>query len=126
MSATTSTPRQNLTGARQERPWGHWEILDRNDGYQVKRLTVLPRSRLSLQTHRHRSEHWLVVTGTATCLVGEMQSIARQGAHVFVPRGAVHRLGNRQDTILEVIEIQLGTYLGEDDIVRLQDDHGRA
>lgn len=126
MSAIASVPRQVVTVTGHERPWGFWEVLDRGDGYQVKRLTVLPHSRLSLQTHRHRAEHWLVVAGTATCVVGEEQRTARTGTHVFVPQGAVHRLANAQDTLLQVVEVQHGSYLGEDDIVRLQDDHGRA
>jgi mannose-6-phosphate isomerase-like protein (cupin superfamily) len=126
MSATTSMPGQDVTGTRHERPWGFWQVLDRGDGYQVKRLSVLPHSRLSLQTHRHRSEHWLVVAGTATCVIGAEQHTARTGTHVFVPQGAVHRLTNARDTLLQVVEVQHGSYLEEDDIVRLQDDHGRA
>jgi mannose-6-phosphate isomerase-like protein (cupin superfamily) len=126
MTNVLSVDARGMTGTVHERPWGSWDVLDRGECYQVKRLTVLPHSRLSLQTHRHRSEHWLVVAGTATCVVGEKQFTARSGGYVFVPRGAVHRLANAQDTPLLVIEVQQGPYLGEDDIDRLQDDHGRA
>lgn len=126
MTNVLSVDARGMTGTVHERPWGSWDVLDRGECYQVKRLTVLPHSRLSLQTHRHRSEHWLVVAGTATCVIGAEQHTARTGTHVFVPQGAVHRLTNARDTLLQVVEVQHGSYLEEDDIVRLQDDHGRA
>jgi mannose-6-phosphate isomerase len=107
------------------RPWGAWEVLDRGPGYQVKRITVRRQSRLSLQTHAHRSEHWVVVSGVATCTVGDRQLVVRPGESVRVPLGAAHRVGNHSDADLVLIEVQLGAYLGEDDIVRLEDDYGR-
>jgi mannose-6-phosphate isomerase len=108
------------------RPWGSWRVLDVGDGYQVKRITVHPHARLSLQTHAHRSEHWIVVTGVATCTVAQRDIAATEGARVDVPLGAAHRLANHEDSELIVLELQLGSYLGEDDIIRLADDYGRA
>lgn len=108
-----------------ERPWGSWHVLHEGTGYKVKRLVVLPHQRLSYQTHAHRSEHWSVVRGTATCtLDGETREVP-VGAALDVPVGAAHRIANVHDEVLEVIEVQRGDYLGEDDIVRLDDDYGR-
>jgi mannose-6-phosphate isomerase len=107
------------------RPWGSWEVLDVGDGYQVKRINVSPHSRLSLQTHAHRSEHWVVVSGVATCTVGRHTAEVGQGGRVDVPLGAAHRLANERDDELIVLELQIGSYLGEDDILRLADDYGR-
>jgi mannose-6-phosphate isomerase len=108
------------------RPWGLWEILDEGAGYKVKRITVLPHQRLSYQTHVHRSEHWVVVSGKATCLVDGRQSLAGPGDCVDVPTTAAHRIINDQDETLVLIEVQRGEYTGEDDIVRLEDDYGRC
>ena len=107
------------------RPWGSWEVLDQERGYKVKRLSVAGRSRLSLQTHAHRSEHWLVVSGVATCTVDDRRTVLQVGDSLFVPRGARHRVANEERDTLLLIEVQLGSYLGEDDIVRLEDDYGR-
>jgi mannose-6-phosphate isomerase len=135
MLATSQEDAMNLTSTPEarpapslgeQRPWGSWEVLDVGPGYKVKRLSVDPHARLSLQTHQHRSEHWLVVTGVATCTVGGRVGDVVAGGHVFVPRGAVHRIANDADDLLLIVEVQLGHYLEEDDIVRLEDDHGRA
>ena len=107
------------------RPWGSWEVLDEGQGYKVKRITVAPHSRLSLQTHVHRAEHWFVVAGVATCTLGDEEPRLGQGGHLFVPSGAVHRIANDEADALIVLEVQVGSYTGEDDIVRLQDDYGR-
>ena len=107
------------------RPWGSWEVLDQGLDYKVKRLTVRRKSRLSLQTHDHRSEYWMIVAGTATCVVGEREVMLEAGESIHVPLGAPHRIGNEQADDLILIEVQLGAYLGEDDIVRLEDDYGR-
>jgi mannose-6-phosphate isomerase len=108
-----------------ERPWGSWHVLYEGQGYKVKRIVVEPRQRLSYQTHTRRSEHWSVVRGTATCTIdGETNDVPVGGA-VDVPAGTAHRIANRHDEVLEVIEVQRGDYLGEDDIVRLDDDYGR-
>ena len=100
-------------------------MLDVGHGYKVKRITVQPFSRLSLQAHVHRAEHWLVVAGTATCTVGGQVLRAEAGSHVFVPRGSSHRMANDQPDALIIVEVQMGAYTGEDDIVRLHDDYGR-
>ena len=117
----------NRAGVAQSdvRPWGSWEVLDEGLGHKVKRITVLPHSRLSLQTHAHRSEHWVVVSGVATCTVGDREVVLHPGERVHVPLGEQHRIGNERAAALIVIEVQLGSYLGEDDIVRLEDDYGR-
>jgi len=109
----------------EERPWGWWQVMGVGDGYKIKRIHVSPHSRLSLQTHEHRSEHWLVVRGLGMCTVGETQVLAGEGQCIDVPRGVAHRIANAQDEALILIEVQLGHYTGEDDIVRLEDDYGR-
>ena len=122
MSATTDLQRHSTSAVR---PWGSWEVLDQGPGYKVKRITVDPHSRLSLQTHAHRSEHWVVVAGVATCTVGNRQLVLGVGERVSVPLGARHRIANGETSELVLVEVQFGTYLGEDDIVRLEDDYGR-
>lgn len=108
------------------RPWGTWQVLDESDGYKVKRIEVRPGQRLSYQTHEHRSEHWIVVSGTATCVLEGETLVARSGDTVVVPVGAAHRITNMHRDDLVIIEIQRGAYTGEDDIVRLEDDYGRS
>jgi mannose-1-phosphate guanylyltransferase/mannose-6-phosphate isomerase len=112
---------------RQEhRPWGSYKVLEENGAYKIKRVTVRPERRLSLQLHHHRSEHWIVVSGTAEVeLDGEVRLLA-QGESTFVKTGQRHRLGNPGRIPLEVIEVQIGEYLEEDDIVRFQDEFGRS
>ena len=106
-------------------PWGKWQVLTKGEGFQVKRLEVNPGRRFSLQFHYRRSEHWVVVSGTGKVTLGERLLKVRPGRHLFIPRKAKHRLQNIGRTPLVVIEVQQGTYLGEDDIVRLQDDYQR-
>jgi len=108
------------------RPWGSFTSLEAGEGYQVKRLTVEPGKRLSLQSHRHRSENWIVVRGRALVTVGEEELLRQAGESVFIPAGAKHRLENPGSELLEVIEVQNGSYLGEDDIIRYADDFGRT
>jgi len=108
-----------------DRPWGSWYVLDVGEGYKVKRIEVRPGHRLSYQTHDRRSEHWCVVRGTATCLLDGETVVLSLGETLDVPRGAAHRISNLHDDDLTIIEIQRGTYLGEDDILRLEDDYGR-
>ncbi len=108
-----------------QRPWGSWFVLDEGDGFKVKRIEVAPGKRLSYQTHECRSEHWFVVSGIATCIIdGETVEVGTAES-LEVPLGAAHRICNDQDIPLTIIEVQRGDYLGEDDIVRLQDDYGR-
>ena len=109
-----------------ERPWGSWQVLGTGPGYKVKRIEVEPGCRLSYQTHQHRSEHWLVVSGIATCVIDGESVTAAPGKHVAVERGAAHRICNDGDVQLVIIEIQRGDYTGEDDIVRLEDDYDRC
>jgi mannose-1-phosphate guanylyltransferase/mannose-6-phosphate isomerase len=116
---------------RHYRPWGHYQSLELGTGHQVKRIVVNAGQRLSLQKHAHRAEHWTVVEGVAEVTVGmTMETLAvttvDTGTSIDVPRGAIHRLTNRGAVPVTVIEVQFGDYLGEDDIVRLQDDYGRG
>lgn len=108
------------------RPWGSFTTLELGESYQVKRITVDPGKRLSLQSHRRRSENWIVVRGTALITVGGEQMVRKKGESAFIPLGAKHRLENSGGEPLEVIEVQSGDYLGEDDIIRYDDDFGRA
>ncbi len=107
------------------RPWGTYTILDEGRGYKVKQITVRPHAKLSLQYHHHRSEHWIVVSGTATVTIDDRTFELRQNESTFIPKESKHRLANDQEVDLVLIEAQVGPYLGEDDIVRLQDDYKR-
>lgn len=107
------------------RPWGKFESLDRGESHQVKRITVEPSGRLSLQYHFHRSEHWVVVKGIATVTVDDEVKNLGPCQQIFIPQGAVHRLENYTDEPVEIIEVQYGSYLGEDDIVRVEDVYDR-
>ena len=110
----------------EQRPWGSWHVIDVSPGYKVKRIQVDPGHRLSLQTHEHRSEHWVVVFGVATCTVDEKTFTAGPGHSVDVPQGAKHRLANEGTEELVIVEVQHGAYTGEDDICRHEDDFGRV
>ncbi|MCF4098418.1 mannose-1-phosphate guanylyltransferase/mannose-6-phosphate isomerase [Maritalea mediterranea] len=108
------------------RPWGGYSSLVMGDRFQVKRLFVKPGKQLSLQKHHHRSEHWVVVTGTAEVTVGDKVQLLGENQSVYIPQGEVHRLANPGKILLELIEVQTGAYFGEDDIIRLEDEFGRA
>lgn len=107
------------------RPWGGYTSILNGDRFQVKRLFVLPGKKLSLQKHFHRSEHWICVKGTAEVTVGDTTTIVRENHSVYIPQGDLHRLFNPGKITLEMIEVQTGSYLGEDDIVRISDEFGR-
>jgi mannose-1-phosphate guanylyltransferase / mannose-6-phosphate isomerase len=107
------------------RPWGSYETIDIADRFQVKRIVVKPGAALSLQKHYHRAEHWVVVKGTALITVGEKEIILREDQSTYIPLGTLHRLENPGKIPLELIEVQTGSYLGEDDIVRFDDRYGR-
>lgn len=107
------------------RPWGSWHILDQGTGYKVKRIHVHPGARLSYQSHSHRGEHWVVLSGTATAIIDDVEHVASAQQTIDVPIGAKHRLINNGETELVIIEVQSGSYTGEDDIVRYEDDYGR-
>jgi mannose-6-phosphate isomerase len=108
------------------RPWGSFHVLDEQPGFKVKRIVVETAGRLSLQSHKHRSEHWTVVNGTATVTVGETVVAMTRGQSIDIPLGAKHRLENLHDGLVEIIEVQFGDYLGEDDIVRYDDIYARS
>ncbi|MFD1008705.1 mannose-1-phosphate guanylyltransferase/mannose-6-phosphate isomerase [Oceanisphaera ostreae] len=108
------------------RPWGKFDAIDSGDRYQVKRITVNPGGRLSLQMHHHRAEHWVVVSGTARVTLGDQVRLVTENQSVYIPVGQLHALENPGKLPLELIEVQSGTYLGEDDIVRFEDHYGRT
>jgi mannose-1-phosphate guanylyltransferase/mannose-6-phosphate isomerase len=114
-----------LLHRRVNRPWGAYEGVDVGERFQVKRITVHPGASLSLQKHHHRAEHWIVVKGTAKVTCGEKQMVLSENQSTYIPLGEVHRLENPGRIPLEIIEVQSGSYLGEDDIVRLEDNYGR-
>jgi len=108
------------------RPWGSYQSVDNGDRHQVKRIIVKPGGRLSLQKHHHRSEHWIVVRGTARVTVNELVKTVHENESIYIPIGAVHRLENPGKIQLELIEVQTGSYFGEDDIIRIEDDYQRS
>jgi mannose-1-phosphate guanylyltransferase/mannose-6-phosphate isomerase len=108
------------------RPWGNYRTVDSGGRFQVKRITVKPGARLSLQRHHHRAEHWVVVHGTALIQLGDERRLLCENESVYIPIGTEHRLENPGKLPLQLIEVQSGSYLGEDDIVRTADTYGRA
>jgi mannose-6-phosphate isomerase-like protein (cupin superfamily) len=109
-----------------QRPWGSFTVLDEADGFKVKRIEVLPGKRLSYQQHAQRAEHWIVVNGIAKVTLDAREIMVTAGEAIDIAIGAAHRVENPGRETLVFIEVQRGSYLGEDDIVRLQDDFGRA
>lgn len=108
------------------RPWGTFETLSMSEGqYQVKRITVLPQKKLSLQFHNHRSEHWIVVQGEIVAQVGDDFQQLQKNQSLYIPKHVKHRIINNTSKSAVLIEVQVGDYLGEDDITRLEDDYGR-
>ena len=110
----------------ERRPWGTFTVLDEGVNYKVKRIEVLPGKRLSYQKHAQRAEHWVVVQGTAKVTLDDREIILTVGEAIDIAVGSAHRVENPGDDLLIFIEVQRGNYLGEDDIVRLQDDFGRT
>lgn len=108
-----------------QRPWGSFTVLDEGENYKVKRIEVLPGKRLSYQKHAQRAEHWMIVQGTGKVTLDGREIIVRPGETIDVPIAAAHRIENTGDRQLVFIEIQRGSYLGEDDILRLEDDFNR-
>ena len=124
---TLSTPVNQKTVASTElRPWGSFTILEEGRGYKIKRIEVKSGHRLSLQMHHHRSEHWIVVSGTARVTCGGNEHILHSNQSTYVPQCTTHRLENPGVIPLVLIEVQNGEYLGEDDIIRFQDDYART
>jgi mannose-1-phosphate guanylyltransferase/mannose-6-phosphate isomerase len=112
-------------GECDQRPWGSWELLDAAPGFAVKRLVVNPGHKLSLQRHHHRGEHWIVVKGTALVTRDAEVLTVKENENVVLPLGCVHRLENPGLIPLVLIEVQIGSYLAEDDIIRIEDTYGR-
>jgi len=108
------------------RPWGWYDSIDESDRFKVKRIQVKPGATLSLQMHHHRAEHWIVVTGTAEVTCGDTVTLLSENQSTYIPLGQKHRLRNPGNIPLEIIEVQSGSYLGEDDIVRFEDNYGRS
>ena len=117
---------EHLHHTRVYRPWGHYEGIDAGDRFQVKRITVKPGEKLSLQMHHHRAEHWVVVSGTARVTCGDKVSLLSENESTYIPIGMNHRLENPGKLPLHIIEVQSGSYLGEDDIVRFEDIYKRS
>jgi mannose-1-phosphate guanylyltransferase/mannose-6-phosphate isomerase len=108
------------------RPWGSYDSVDMGGRFQVKHITVKPGAQLSLQMHHHRAEHWIVVSGTAEVTCNDKTFLLTENQSTYIPITAVHRLANPGKIPLEIIEVQSGSYLGEDDIERLEDVYGRT
>lgn len=113
-------------GDKDVRPWGTWEVLDSGESFCVKRICVKPRQLLSLQLHHHRSEHWIIVQGTAKVTLGDDLLVRKTGESVYIPVNTKHRIENVADEPMEFIEIQTGESLDENDIVRFEDVYGRV
>ena len=110
----------------EQRPWGYFVNLLEEPGYKVKKLVIKPGQRISLQMHNYREEHWIIVQGEGTAIVGDQIKKVRKGDYVYIPKKTKHRLENTGQSDLIVIEVQIGDYLGEDDIIRFEDDYGRV
>jgi len=119
-------PQVTVDHLKVHRPWGSYQSVDNGERHQVKRIIVKPGQRLSLQKHYHRSEHWIVVRGTARVTVNELVKTVHENESIYIPMGAVHRMENPGKIMLELIEVQTGSYLGEDDIIRIEDDYRRS
>ncbi|SCW67505.1 mannose-1-phosphate guanylyltransferase [Rhizobium mongolense subsp. loessense] len=126
LAALPATSKLTETHPTSYRPWGGYTSIFNGDRFQVKRIFVTPGKKLSLQKHHHRSEHWIVVKGTAEVTIGENVQMLRENESVYIPLGEVHRLANPGKILLELIEVQTGSYLGEDDIIRIVDEFGRS
>lgn len=117
----------NETGKIYERPWGTYQTLAQENNFQTKILTVNPQGRLSLQKHFKRSEHWIVVAGSPTVTVDDIKKVYHINDYIYIPVDTLHRIENLSaDAIVKIIEVQIGSYLGEDDIVRVEDTYGRG
>ena len=125
IQSTTSHPHKSEIQVTETRPWGSFTTLEEGFGYKIKRIEVNPGHRLSLQMHHHRSEHWIVVSGTAKVVCGDEEKILGANQSTYVPQCTAHRLENPGVIKLVIIEVQNGEYLGEDDIIRFKDDYAR-
>lgn len=125
-SLLAQSPSSQAVAATELRPWGSFTTLEEGIGYKIKRIEVNPGHRLSLQMHHHRSEHWIVVSGTAKVTCGDNEEVLFANQSTYVPQCTSHRLENPGVIPLILIEVQNGEYLGEDDIIRFQDDYSRT
>jgi mannose-1-phosphate guanylyltransferase/mannose-6-phosphate isomerase len=116
---------EHLSHSKAYRPWGWFQTLETRDQFQLKVINLNPNSKISLQRHQHRAEHWVVVAGTATVTRGDKIIKLEKNESTYIPIGMIHRLENKTDETLEIIEVQSGSYLGEDDIERFDDEYGR-
>jgi mannose-1-phosphate guanylyltransferase/mannose-6-phosphate isomerase len=123
---TTQKREEHTLHRKVHRPWGWYDSIDEGGRFKVKRIQVKPKASLSLQKHHHRAEHWIVVTGTAEITNGDKLLTLTENQSTYIPLGEVHRLANPGSIPLEIIEVQSGSYLGEDDIVRFEDTYGRT
>ena len=117
---------EHLLHRKVSRPWGWYDTIDVGDKFKVKRIQVKPGASLSLQKHQHRAEHWVVIKGIAEIANGDKTFRLAENQSTYIPLGQAHRLSNPGDTVLEIIEVQSGSYLGEDDILRIEDTYGRC
>ena len=115
-----------MSNYTENRPWGSFTVLDEGEGFKVKRISVNPGHKLSLQYHHHRSEHWTVVQGEASVTLGEDIKQLKINESIYIPLKEKHALANEGEELMQLIEVQVGNYLGEDDIVRLEDRYGRV
>jgi mannose-1-phosphate guanylyltransferase/mannose-6-phosphate isomerase len=122
----TVAPKVTEEHLKMHRPWGSYQSVDMGERHQVKRIVVKPGGRLSLQKHHHRAEHWIVVRGAARVTVNELVKTVHENETIYIPIGSIHRLENPGKIQLELIEVQTGSYLGEDDIIRIEDDYQRS
>ena len=125
-STSTHTSTRTETIERTQRPWGWYETVSEVAGNKIKRIRVAPGQQLSLQKHSQRAEHWVVTQGTARITLDDRVFDLTVGQHCDIAIGQVHRMANLTGGVVEIVEVQFGIYLGEDDIVRLQDDYGRS
>ena len=116
---------QNVHG-KVIKPWGFYKSIGIGDNWQVKEIFVNPKSSLSLQSHKFRSEHWIIIKGTANVQINEQKTTLQESQSIYIPEKALHRLSNYEDIPLTIIEVQRGSYLGEDDIIRYEDNYGRC
>lgn len=126
MSDLQSSTPATIPCNRTQRPWGWFETVCEVPGHKIKRIGVAPGQQISLQKHTQRAEHWVVVQGVAHITLGEREFDLAVGGHCDIALGQVHRIANRTAQPVEIVEVQFGQYLGEDDIVRLQDNYGRS
>ena len=110
---------------KEQRPWGSYTVLNKGQGFKAKIVEVLPGKKLSLQKHKQRSEHWVVVEGKAKITLGDETKYLLENESTYIPKESIHRLENTQEEVLKIVEIQCGEYLEEDDIERFEDDYGR-